>query len=116
MKICARRGESKPETEFARRARMKSGLHSWCKACSAERMRQWRAENPDYVAAANEARRAVPRERPGELCGTPFTGRVDKRYCSRRCRDERHRDRDRESLGLCSDMRNGDDDFRHPSG
>jgi hypothetical protein len=39
---------------------MRDGLSSWCAACHVEANRRWRAENPDKVAAANEARRVVP--------------------------------------------------------
>lgn len=57
-KRCVRCEESKPVAEFRRNARMRDGLHSWCKACSVERTREWRAEHRDELNARRRARYA----------------------------------------------------------
>ena len=51
-KRCTKCGESKPaSTEyFSPNRHIHSGLASWCKSCNAERDRERRAEDPEYVA------------------------------------------------------------------
>src|SRR5262245_20337567 len=54
-KHCVRCGQLLPAAEFRpNRANTWTGLDSWCRGCRNERTRQWRAENPDYIAAYNE--------------------------------------------------------------
>ncbi|RLA43842.1 MAG: hypothetical protein DRQ97_12220 [Gammaproteobacteria bacterium] len=80
MKWCRRCEAVKPIAAFLLNHRMRDGIHSWCKECSADRTRQWRAEHRDEI---NAQRRAayVPsprrphgpfeaRERPCADCGT----------------------------------------------
>jgi len=42
-----------PLEAFRRREEARSGLDSWCRSCRAERTRQWRTENPEYLAEYN---------------------------------------------------------------
>jgi len=62
MKRCPRCGETKPVSEFSKRARSKDGLQIWCKACKhkyciehaeeeAARGRQYRADHVEEMAA-----------------------------------------------------------------
>jgi hypothetical protein len=67
---CTRCRDSLPLSEFRPNLRLKSGWHSWCRACCAERTRQWRAEHP-------ELRLSRPRLAPARQCvecGTEFEG------------------------------------------
>jgi hypothetical protein len=69
---CARCRQILPVTEFAPNPRMKSGVHSWCRPCAAERNREWRAANAGYVEAANAARREGPFSKVCADCGEQF--------------------------------------------
>jgi len=51
--------------------------------------RQWRADNPEYVAAANKARRTPPTLHQCSECSAPFYGRKDRKTCSPVCRSKR---------------------------
>ena len=74
-----------PEERFNRDTR--GVLSSKCRACRAQLVRDWRERNADYVRAYNEARRVGLTEHVCAQCGKSFTGRVDARTCSQRCRD-----------------------------
>ena len=52
---------------------VQSGVAGRCRSCRAEHLRQWRAANPEYVAAYNERRRIGIRERQYVTCGARFT-------------------------------------------
>jgi hypothetical protein len=82
VKRCARGQRMRPAAEFPRNPRMQTGLGSWCLPCAAERTRQWRAENPDYVGAVNTARREGPFPKLCSDCGEEFQA---KRRASTRC-------------------------------
>jgi hypothetical protein len=45
MKLCTRCKRSRPREEFRLNPKMRDGLGSWCRRCSVERTRQWRADN-----------------------------------------------------------------------
>jgi hypothetical protein len=93
-KTCTRCGQTKPRSEFGPHARRSDGLDSWCRTCHREDSRRWRAENPGAVAARNAERRLPDVTRTCEGCGTTFTGRPNRRWCSRRCgRNARERAR-----------------------
>jgi hypothetical protein len=66
-------------------------LSSWCRPCMVEASRRWRAENPEYERAYNEARRTPPAKLECSECGVRFEGRRGRLVCSRRCRDARYR-------------------------
>jgi len=53
---CARCDRWLPPDSFSRNTRMLRGRSSWCRPCSVERTRQWRAENRAAVNAATRAR------------------------------------------------------------
>jgi hypothetical protein len=59
---CARCQRQLPVSAFRFNARLKSGLHSWCRECCVTRNRQWRADNVDKVARYNADRRSGIRE------------------------------------------------------
>lgn len=46
MKKCKKCGISKPLVDFQKAARYKGGLFSWCRSCSAEYTKSWRASHP----------------------------------------------------------------------
>lgn len=68
---------------------------SACRRCHAAAMKNWRAENRDYVEQRNAQRRAEYRAesplptRPCAVCAEPFTGRPDAVVCGERCRSRR---------------------------
>ena len=72
-----------------------SGLDSWCRACRAEAVREWRAKNRDYLETYNERRRAEYRAehplptRPCAVCGRLMTKRPNALVCDERCRNQR---------------------------
>jgi hypothetical protein len=70
---------------------MRSGFHSCCRKCSAERARAWRDAHLSSVKAYNEARRIPPTKLTCTECGEEFYGRKDRLVCSRRCKDARYR-------------------------
>jgi hypothetical protein len=80
---------------FRRREEAPSGLDSWCRSCRAERTRQWRAENPQYLAEYNAKRRAEYRaEHPVPIRACVVCGELHNRQpralvCGERCRNER---------------------------
>jgi hypothetical protein len=76
--------------EFRLNPNISSGLHSWCRECCAARQRQWRAANPEKVAAQLKRERAKPVELVCSECGERFSGRPNRVVCSRRCRDRRY--------------------------
>jgi hypothetical protein len=55
---------------------MRSGLHSWCKRCQLERVREWRAEHPEAVAASNAKRRRGPILTTCLDCSVSFAART----------------------------------------
>jgi hypothetical protein len=69
----------------------RDGLHPWCRACCAAKQREWRAANPERVAAYNESRRKPLVELECVECGEKFEGRPHAKLCSRRCKDKRYR-------------------------
>ncbi len=67
------------------------GLGPRCRECRRELNRLWREQNPDAIAAHNEARRIPPTKLTCTECGSEFEGRRDRLVCSRKCRDARYR-------------------------
>jgi len=57
QKRCTHCKEWLPNEAFLPNTRLKTGLASWCRQCAVKRTQQWRAENPDYIARTNTARR-----------------------------------------------------------
>jgi hypothetical protein len=90
-KRCPRCGRTLPLDRFRPAPRLKAGVTSWCGECMAEATRQWRAANPETVAAYNERRRLPQFTRTCEGCGVTFTTskRVQK-CCSTKCNHRRH--------------------------
>jgi hypothetical protein len=84
LRRCARCRRDLPRSYFGFDRSMKDGLRSWCRACFAERNREWRADNPGYVAEANAARRLGPFQKICSRCGEEFSA---KRRGSKRCPD-----------------------------
>lgn len=79
-RICARCGRWLSAEHFRANSELKSGLHSYCRACHAAFSREWYAE-----------RRIPLTEHVCTECGTKFLGRRGKLVCSRRCTDARYR-------------------------
>lgn len=50
-KRCPRCGETKPVSDFSRRAESADGLQLWCKLCSRVAYTQWRLRNMDKARA-----------------------------------------------------------------
>jgi hypothetical protein len=81
--------------------RLNGGLDSWCRACHAAAVREWRERNPEYIAASNAKRRqeyreAHPvRERPCIVCGRPMTKRPNALVCGEECQRKRKREQRR---------------------
>jgi hypothetical protein len=89
---CRRCRQWLPADRFRPNPRLRGGLDSWCKACHADAVREWRAKNRDEVNARRrqEYRAAHPLPtRPCVVCGKPFTGRPDALVCGQRCRRQR---------------------------
>lgn len=92
------RPRSDPLDAFSPNRNLSSGLSSRCLPCAMSAMRQWRAANPEYMAANNERRRERYRAehphptRPCVVCREPFSKRPDALVCGERCRNRRKRD------------------------
>jgi hypothetical protein len=84
---CDHCGRRVPLEDFRRGERWSH----WCHECHAERTREWRAANPEYLKAYNEARRTPPTELVCSECSEGFLGRPNKLTCSRKCKDARYR-------------------------
>lgn len=113
MKTCGKCGESKGLEAFYAEARAADGLRGHCKACDAERRRDWRARNNDHERAyrrkyyagnrdrirghqrqakyglAPDAYQELVRQQDGRcaVCGTSDTGAVHKQAL---CVDHNH--------------------------
>jgi len=72
---------------------VQSGVAGRCRSCRAEHLRQWRAANPEYVAAYNERRRIGIRERQYVTCGARFTAGKRCAGCRRQRKLEQRRRR-----------------------
>ena len=51
-----------PAETFRANLNNRNGLDSWCRACHAEAVREWRAKNSDYLERYNARRRAEYRD------------------------------------------------------
>lgn len=45
LKTCSKCGEAKPLTEYSVNRKAKDNLHTYCKACASDYMREWRENN-----------------------------------------------------------------------
>jgi predicted nucleic acid-binding Zn ribbon protein len=103
-KWCTSCREWLPLEAFGPRAELRSGFDSWCRSCRGERVRQWRAENPKYLADYNAKRRAEYRAdhpvptRACVVCGEPHSRQPRALVCSERCRNERKREQRRQRM------------------
>lgn len=101
-KRCARCNRMLPHGAFMPNPRMRSGLHSWCRECAADRTRQWREENWDRInehrleLARNNGIRPQLSERTCSECGERFVGRPNAVTCGATCRKRRSRRLQRE--------------------
>jgi predicted nucleic acid-binding Zn ribbon protein len=90
-----------PPEAFAPKPELRSGFDSWCRSCHAERTRQWREANPEYLAEYNERRRSEYRaehprtSRPCVVCGQPHSRQAEALVCSERCPNRRKREQRR---------------------
>ena len=64
MKTCTKCKVSKEPHEFGKHKHTRDGLNSWCKQCSYERTRKWKAENPEWQQKYNKKRKARYRKDP----------------------------------------------------
>lgn len=78
-----------PVEAFRPNSVYRDGVDSWCRPCHAQAVATWRANNPEYVAAYNAARRIGPRELECIGCGVMFVA-GSRGPASSRCRDCRH--------------------------
>jgi hypothetical protein len=86
-KRCASCHRVAPLQEFPPNPRTRDRRSSWCRTCATESTRRWRASNPDYVEAYNQARRVRHSPRSCVGCGLEFVPvRVDSRHCCSACR------------------------------
>src|SRR6266542_5680796 len=75
---------------FPPNRKTQSGRSSWCRECHVAATREWRAENPEYVAAYNSRRRVKPRDVRCVECNETFMARRrDHVLCSPLCRRRR---------------------------
>jgi hypothetical protein len=94
-KWCTACAQWLPLERFGPNPELRSGYSSWCRRCHAEKTRQWREANPEYLAEYNARRRIEYREahplptRACVVCGELFTKRADALVCSERCRNRR---------------------------
>lgn len=65
-KWCSKCDHIKPHDEFYKNKGKKSGLHSYCKSCNAERLDKYRQENAEQISARQAARRASNPEQARE--------------------------------------------------
>jgi hypothetical protein len=93
-----------PASAFRPNAKLQGGLHSYCRECAAERQRRWRFENPEKIAAYNQAKRRPLVGLECVECGRKFEGRPHAKVCSKLCKgrrwERRKRERRRETAGL----------------
>jgi hypothetical protein len=68
LRWCTRCRQNLPVSEFRPNLETLSGLHWWCRPCVSENMRRWRAQNAEYVAAYNGARREGPFRKTCSVC------------------------------------------------
>ena len=77
---------------FRPNSNLRGGLDSWCRACHAQAVREWRERNAEHIAEYNARRRWEYREahplqtRPCIVCGGPMTKRPEELVCSGECR------------------------------
>jgi hypothetical protein len=80
---------------FGPREELRSGLDSWCRCCRADRTRQWRDANPEYLAEYNARRRGEYRDahpvptRACVVCGRLHSRQPKALVCSEACRNRR---------------------------
>lgn len=79
LKRCTECGEEKPVTAFYRNKRTKSGLCPACKACMKDRVRRWRAANPEKARAQAARAAARLRERRGPTAVRDYGREVRRR-------------------------------------
>jgi hypothetical protein len=91
-KRCSRCCEWLPAAAFRPNPRMSSGLHSWCRACAREGMREWRAEHREQL---NAKRRAGPFPTTCADCAETFAARVRTQVCCPDCQASMRRARKR---------------------
>ena len=62
-KRCPKCGEVKPLTEFGKDKGTRDGHSPWCKVCTANRKKAYRAAHPEKVRAREAAWRAANKEK-----------------------------------------------------
>jgi hypothetical protein len=96
-KWCPRCDKYLPAAAFSPFPGSSTGLSSWCRECAVAATREWRAANPEKIAAYNEARRLAYREahpllvRACSECGEEIVGRGRVTCGKRQCKDARWR-------------------------
>jgi hypothetical protein len=96
VKTCRRCGLTRPPEDFRPAPKLRDSLSSWCVECHRQATRDWRARNPEQVAASNAARRVKHAPRRCSECGETFIPvRRDSQACSPECSERRHRRIDR---------------------
>jgi hypothetical protein len=94
-RYCTRCRQDRPVSEFRPNPQTLSGLHWWCRACGAEDIRRWRAENPKAVAAYNAARREGPFPKTCSVCGRDWLGARRRSVRCPECQAQHLRERKR---------------------
>jgi predicted Zn-ribbon and HTH transcriptional regulator len=92
-KRCPRCRQMLPAAAFRLNPKMRSGLSSWCRPCMAVRNREWRDANPEYVAAANAARRKAPTPKNCSACGVEYSAKHPHSHRCPDCQSEHRRKR-----------------------
>ena len=81
-----------PAEHFRENPNLRGGLDSWCRACHAQAVREWRERNPEHIVEYNGRRRREYRDahplttRPCAVCGKSMTKRPDALVCGEECR------------------------------
>lgn len=79
MKTCTKCGETKPETEYTKRAENKrDGLRAQCKDCSRIVKDKWNAENNELVRAYSTKWAAENREKVKAVNANYYAANTDK--------------------------------------
>jgi hypothetical protein len=88
-KRCTRCQGWLPLEAFPPNPKLRSGFHSYCRACRDEYRREWRAAHPEAIERYNIKRRLGERERECVDCDSPFAYRSTVAVRCPECRRQR---------------------------
>ena len=86
-RVCRKCGQEKPLEEFAKNKECALCYRHTCKQCDRERLRKWRAANPEKAREYDRKRRAANTEKMRERFRKWYAANPDKmRECARKWR------------------------------